>query len=92
MFTPLLKPAHDKLPLPAGKDLFDLGIFMEKISDPEEFKAKLEKEDLSRYGGKVVQIRGCGTTWAYMLLSHKLEGIAKGVEFRLADGKTVKIW
>ena len=88
----LLKALHEKLPLPVGKDIFDLGIFMEGVSDPEEFRAKLEKEDLSRFKGKVVQIRGCGATWAYMILSRQLEGIAKGVEFRLADGKTVEVW
>lgn len=88
----LIQPAHTKLPLPVDHELFDLGIFMEGINDAETFQKKLEKEDLGKYKGKTVQIRGCGATWAYMIVSHRLEGIAKEVLFRLADGKTVKIW
>ena len=88
----LVKAVHEKLPLPVGHELFDLGIFMEGINDAESFQKKLEQEDLSKYKGKTVQIRGCGATWAYMMVSHRLEGIAKEVLFRLGDGKTVKIW
>lgn len=92
MLKSLIKPAHDKLPLPQGKDLFDLGIFMEGLSTPEELGKKLAKEDLSKFKDKIVQLRGCAPTWAYMILSHRFEGIAKGVEFRLADGKSVRVW
>ncbi|MEK6964281.1 MAG: hypothetical protein AABX70_07690 [Nanoarchaeota archaeon] len=88
----LVKAPHEKLPLPPGHELFDLGIFMEGISDAEELRKKMEKEDLGKYKGKTVQIRGCGATWAYMIVSHQLEGIAKSVLFRLGDGKTVEIW
>ena len=88
----LVQPAHKTLPLPPGTELFDLGMFMEGIQDPETFQKKMEHENLDQYKGKTVQIRGCGATWAYMIVSHRLEGIAKGVSFRLADGKTVQIW
>ena len=90
--NPLIKAAHDKLPLPRGHELFNLGMYMEGITDPEVLRQKLEKEDLTRYKNKTVQIRGCGATWAYMMVSHELEGIAESVEFRLGDGKRVKIW
>ena len=88
----LVQAAHAKLPLPPGHELFDLGLFMEGITDPEILRVKLEGEDWKKYQGKTVQIRGCGATWAYMMVSHSLEGIAEHVEFRLGDGKRVKIW
>ncbi len=87
-----VQAAHEKLPLPPGHELFDLSMYVEGITDAEELRKKIEKEDLSKYKGKTVQIRGCGATWAYMMVSHRLEGIAKSVLFRLSDGKTVEIW
>ena len=87
-----IKAAHEKLPLPEGHELFDLGMYMEGITDAEVLREKLKQEDWTRFQGKTVQIRGCGATWAYMMVSHRLEGVAKSVEFRLGDGKRMKIW
>ncbi|MGH8102886.1 MAG: DUF2480 family protein [bacterium] len=58
----------------------------------EAFAQGLEGADLSQFEGKIIQIKGCVPTWAYMMAVHKLEGIAAGIEFVGFDGSTIPVY
>lgn len=74
------------------KELFDLSELVNGKATPESFSEGLQSADLTRFDGKVVQIKGCVPTWAYMMAVHRLEGIAAGIEFLLFDGSAVPVY
>lgn len=74
------------------KELFDLSELVSGKATPESFTRGLDSVDLARFDGKIVQVKGCVPTWAYMMAVHRLEGIAAGVEFVLFDGSVVPVY
>lgn len=62
-----------------------------KITE-DGFREKLEKIDLDSYKGKIVQLKGCAPTWAYLLMAWKLFGKVSGLEFLDYNGQSVPIY
>ena len=61
-------------------DLLTDGAFLE-----DKFLTRANDYDWSRFRGRPVLVRGCGSTlippWAYMLITSRLVGIAKSIRF-----------
>ena len=70
------------------KEVFDVGSVLPGKVEVNAFRQALDSMDLSSYKDKVVQLKGCGPVWAYLMVAHKLFGIAKGIEY-LPDGAPV---
>ncbi|MFQ6012240.1 MAG: hypothetical protein ACE5LS_01150 [Thermoplasmata archaeon] len=56
----------------------------------DDFVARLEKLDFSRYEGKKVQMRGCVPVWAHLAVAAKLIEQVEELEFLVDDGKKGK--
>lgn len=55
------------------------------------FPASAERYDFSAYADKLVRLKGCAPTWAYLLVAAKLLPIAAGIDFVIDDGKEGRI-
>ncbi len=67
------------------KEVVDVGAVLPGKVEAGTFKEKLDSMDLSQYKDKTIQLKGCGPVWAYLMVAHRLNGIAKGIEY-LPDG------
>ncbi|MFQ5986024.1 MAG: hypothetical protein ACE5KQ_01535 [Thermoplasmata archaeon] len=56
----------------------------------DDFPARLEKVDFSRYEGKKVQMRGCVPVWAHLAVAARLIDQVEELEFLVDDGKEGK--
>ncbi len=71
-------------------------LFMGMVLKEKDFRAWIKEQDWQAYSGKHVAI-GCSAdaiipTWAYMLISSNLSGLAKTVYFGDLAGLENKIW
>ncbi len=53
----------------------------------ESVAAKLAALDFGQFEGQTVLLKGCAPTWVFMLLTHRLHGIAAHLGFRQFDGR-----
>ena len=74
------------------KVLWNLSDLVNGKATLEAFSQALGNVDTSGFEGKVVQIKGCVPTWAYMMAVHKIEGVAAGVEFVEFNGSSVPVY
>jgi len=68
-----------------------LGDMSGKVTERSALE-KLPQMDFQPYQGKHVVIKGCASTWAVMMIQHKLEGVAAKLSFTLYDGKEFNVW
>ena len=58
----------------------------------ESVASKVAGIDWEPLRGQTVLLKGCAPTWVFMLLTHRLEGVAAHVGFRGFDGQAQMIY
>lgn len=59
---------------------------------PESVESKLAAVDWDSLQGETLLLKGCAPTWVFMVLTHRLTGVAAHLGFRQFDGQTQAIY